>query len=99
MQPIMEMKNVMKSYAVKDNVIPVLHGIDLNVYQGEFAGIMGPSGSGKTTLLNLAATIDEPTSGEIVIDGQSVLQMNEADLSEKTLAPERLAVSTIFSAD
>lgn len=82
MQRIMEMKNVKKSYAVRDNVIPVLHGIDLKVYQGEFAGIMGPSGSGKTTLLNLAATIDEPTSGDIVIDGESVLQMNEAQLSE-----------------
>lgn len=81
MRAIMEMKNVKKVYVVKGNVIPVLHGIDMQVYPGEFVGIMGPSGSGKSTLLNLAATIDEPTSGDIVTDGESVIGMNEAQLS------------------
>ncbi len=81
MNAILEMKNVKKVYAVKGNIIPVLHGIDLKVLPGEFVGIMGPSGSGKTTLLNLAATIDEPTSGEIITDGQNIIGMNEAQLS------------------
>ncbi len=48
-----------------------LKGIDLTVNDGEFVGIMGPSGSGKSTLLNLLATIDEPTSGKILLNGQN----------------------------
>ncbi|MEK8127274.1 ABC transporter ATP-binding protein [Paenibacillus filicis] len=58
-----------------------LNGIDLQVEQGEFVGIMGPSGSGKTTLLNLLATIDKPTSGRLDIQGT-----DPASLPEKQLA-------------
>lgn len=68
-------------YGLKGTVFPVLHGIDLKVQEGEFVGIMGPSGSGKTTLLNILATIDQPTSGHIVIDGENILNMNEEQLS------------------
>jgi putative ABC transport system ATP-binding protein len=92
MKAIMEMKKVKKVYAVKGNAIPVLHGIDLTVHEGEFVGIMGPSGSGKTTLLNLAATIDEPTSGDIVTDGERVTGMSEEQLS----AFRRLKLGFIF---
>lgn len=53
----------------------------MTVQEGEFVGIMGPSGSGKTTLLNILATIDQPTSGDIIIDGESILNMNEEQLS------------------
>ncbi|BCE10865.1 hypothetical protein RSC2_02661 [Bacillus paralicheniformis] len=48
-----------------------LTDINLTIDKGEFVGIMGPSGSGKTTLLNMIATIDEPTTGEILISGQN----------------------------
>lgn len=82
MKEIVRIHQLQKSFAVKGNVMPVLHGINMNVYEGEFVGIMGPSGSGKTTLLNIVSTIDEPTSGDVVIDGESVLQMNVAQLSE-----------------
>ena len=81
METVIEIKALTKSYGNKGNVVPVLHGIDMRIGEGEFVGIMGPSGSGKTTLLHMAATIDEPTSGSIVIDGENVLQMNEAQLS------------------
>lgn len=80
-ETVIEIKALTKSYGNKGNVVPVLHGIDMCIGEGEFVGIMGPSGSGKTTLLHMAATIDEPTSGSIVIDGENVLQMNEAQLS------------------
>lgn len=53
----------------------------MTVLEGEFVGIMGPSGSGKTTLLNILATIDQPTSGNIKVDEESILNMNEEQLS------------------
>lgn len=82
MKTIVEAKQIKKTYGTKGNIFPVLHGIDLTVQEGEFVGIMGPSGSGKTTLLNILATIDQPTSGDILIDGESILNnINEEQLS------------------
>ncbi|MBE5917353.1 MAG: ABC transporter ATP-binding protein [Pseudobutyrivibrio ruminis] len=81
MKTVVEARKIKKVYGLKETVFPVLHGIDLNVQEGEFVGIMGPSGSGKTTLLNILATIDQPTSGHIVIDGENILNMNEEQLS------------------
>lgn len=78
---IVEAKQIKKIYGTKGNVFTALDGIDLTVHEGEFVGIMGPSGSGKSTLLNMLATIDQPTSGDIVIDGTSILKMNEEQLS------------------
>ncbi|TXK71895.1 ABC transporter ATP-binding protein [Paenibacillus sp. N3.4] len=58
-----------------------LSDINLNIDAGEFVGIMGPSGSGKTTLLNMIATIDEPTTGEILIAGSNPHQLSKNDLA------------------
>ncbi|WP_397541206.1 ABC transporter ATP-binding protein [Rossellomorea aquimaris] len=58
-----------------------LEEIDLEVSKGEFVGIMGPSGAGKSTLLNILATIDQPTSGDLFIDGESILHMKEDEVS------------------
>jgi len=67
---VLQVKNVSKVYEGK---VPyrALTDIDLTVDKGEFVGIMGPSGSGKTTLLNIIATIDEPTTGEVYIEGKN----------------------------
>src|SRR5699024_11847830 len=65
----------------RGHVQQVLKGIDLNVTEGEFVGIMGPSGAGKTTMLNVLATIDRPTSGSVFIDGEDVSKMKDAKLS------------------
>lgn len=81
MKSIVEAKQIKKVYGSKGNVFTALHEIDLTVVEGEFVGIMGPSGSGKTTLLNMLATIDKPTSGDIVVDGTSLMKMNEGQLS------------------
>lgn len=81
MRTIVEAKQVRKVYGAKGNVFTALEEIDLTVQEGEFVGIMGPSGSGKTTLLNVLATIDQPTSGDIVIDGTSIIRMKEEQLS------------------
>jgi putative ABC transport system ATP-binding protein len=78
---VVEGRRIKKVYGSKGNVYTALHEIDLGVEEGEFVGIMGPSGSGKTTLLNILATIDQPTSGDIRIDGTNILDMNEEGLS------------------
>src|SRR5690625_1365787 len=59
-----------------------LTDINLTIDQGEFVGVMGPSGSGKTTLLNIIATIDEPTTGEVLIEGKSPHQLNKNKLAK-----------------
>ena len=58
-----------------------LSNINLSIKHGEFVGIMGPSGSGKTTLLNMVSTIDSPTSGEVVINGENPHQLSHNDLA------------------
>ena len=58
-----------------------LKGIDLRVYKGDFIAIMGPSGSGKTTLLNIIGTMDKPTRGRVIIEGEDVTDYTEAQLA------------------
>lgn len=81
MKLIVDAKQIKKMYGAKGNTFTALHDIDLTVREGEFVGIMGPSGAGKSTLLNILATIDQPTTGEILIDGTSILNMKEEQLS------------------
>jgi putative ABC transport system ATP-binding protein len=81
MKTIVKAKRIKKVFGSKGNILNALENIDLNVRVGEFVGIMGPSGAGKSTLLNVIATIDEPTEGEIEIDGENILRMNEEQLS------------------
>lgn len=82
MNVVVEAKNIKKVYGTKGNVFTALNHINLKVYKGEFVGVMGPSGAGKSTLLNVLATIDQPTSGEIYIDGISITNMNEEQLAK-----------------
>src|ERR1700680_4415422 len=80
-RPIMNIRNVTKSFARGGEKITVLRDLNLDVGEGEFLGIMGPSGSGKTTLLNLIAGLDKPNRGEVWIGGQCVSRMSEAQLA------------------
>lgn len=81
MSTILQATNIRKTYGTRLNKQEVLKGIDLSVEEGEFVGIMGASGAGKTTLLNVLATIDRPTDGTVVINGQTTSQMKERELS------------------
>ena len=63
-------------------MLTILHSLDLIIPDGQFISVIGPSGSGKSTLLGLIAGLDEPTSGEIHIDGQVITTMNEDALAE-----------------
>ena len=75
--PILHMQSVQKSYATLRGSVAVLRHVDLSVNAGEFVMITGPSGSGKSTCLHLAALLDTPTAGRVVLDGDDVTQLDE----------------------
>ena len=75
------LKNVCKSYRMGSNTIRALNNLSLEIQQGEFVVVLGPSGSGKTTFLNLLGGLERPDSGEIIVGGELVSQMNEGALT------------------
>lgn len=81
MKPIIKAKNIVKSFTDGENKTTVLKGVDLEVQAGEFLSIMGRSGAGKSTLMYQLSLLDEPTSGQIEVNGVDVLALN---WSEKT---------------
>lgn len=80
--PLIELKNVEKTYRLGETTVRALRGVDLNIDAGEFAAVWGPSGSGKTTLLNLIGAIDEPSKGEVFINGKNIKKMSDNKRSE-----------------
>ncbi len=76
-----KMKNIVKQYVVGEEVQTILKGIGLEIREGEFLSILGPSGSGKSTLMNIIGCLDTPTSGEYILHGRTI-----RDLDEKQLA-------------
>ncbi len=79
--PIVEIKNLFKSYKRGSQILPVLQDITLDIADGEFMALMGPSGSGKTTLLNLIAGIDKADSGIITVGGIDITTLSETELA------------------
>ncbi|MGY8950786.1 MAG: ABC transporter ATP-binding protein [Flavobacteriales bacterium] len=61
--------------------LPVLKGVNLHIKKGEFVSIIGSSGAGKTTLLQILGTLENPTNGEVIIDGTNITELNDKDLS------------------
>ncbi len=80
--PIVEIKNLYKSYKRGDQILPVLNDINLEIDDGEFLALMGPSGSGKTTLLNLIAGIDRADSGLILVGSVDITSLSETELAQ-----------------
>ena len=80
--PIVSLKEVAKRYRKGRERIDVLTGIDLDIEEGDFLALMGPSGSGKTTLLNLIGGLDNPTSGSVVVGGQSLDKLSAKALAK-----------------
>jgi putative ABC transport system ATP-binding protein len=79
--PIVEIRNLFKSYWRGNQIVPVLEDITFDIAEGEFLALMGPSGSGKSTLLNLIAGIDEPDSGIIKVGGVDITGLTEIELA------------------
>lgn len=81
--PLLEVKNLKKIYNTRFGGTPVqaLTNVSFSVEQGEYIAIMGESGSGKTTLLNILAALDKPTSGDVLLNGKSILSINEREIS------------------
>jgi len=77
-------KNLRKVYLRGSEEIPAVNGVSLRIYKGDFVSIIGPSGSGKTTLINLLGCLDNPTSGELYLDGRSIFGTGKC-LSEREL--------------
>lgn len=78
---LIEVKNLCKVYGSGETKVEALKNINLNIEQGEFVAIVGPSGSGKSTLLHLLGGIDKPSSGEVIIKGESIYKLKEKELS------------------
>ncbi|MEW6187570.1 MAG: ABC transporter ATP-binding protein [Thermodesulfobacteriota bacterium] len=90
--PLIELRNISKSYPSEAGEVRALQGIDLAVAQGEMVVLSGKSGCGKTTLLNMIGALDRPSSGEIRVDGREITLLSE---KERTLFRRR-QVGTIF---
>ncbi|SHK12734.1 putative ABC transport system ATP-binding protein [Anaerocolumna jejuensis DSM 15929] len=78
---ILETRGLKKYYGTKGNLVRALDGVDLAVEQGEFVAVVGTSGSGKSTLLHMLGGLDNPTSGNVMVDGKELSKMNDDQLT------------------
>ncbi len=81
-QPIVEIRNLSKSYRRGGQTVPVLEDLTFDIMAGDFIALMGPSGSGKSTLLNLIAGIDKPDRGTLLVGGIDITVLSESELAD-----------------
>ena len=80
--PMIHLENIVKRfYENQENELEILHGINLDIHEGEFVSIVGESGSGKTTLMNIIGILDRPTEGNYILDGISIADAKDRELS------------------
>lgn len=78
---ILKTKNLTKYYGENENLVKAIDNVNLSIRKGEFVAIVGKSGSGKSTLLHMLGGLDNPTSGDVIVDGQNIGKMKENDLA------------------
>lgn len=88
MNPLIEFKTLSKIYRMGDNEVRAVDGISMQIYPGEFVAIVGQSGSGKSTCMNIIGCLDIPTSGNYILNGQDVSELEDdalADIRNQTI--------------
>lgn len=80
--PIVECRNVVREYRTGDVTVQALRGLNLTIPQGEFIILLGPSGSGKSTAVNIIGGLDNPTSGQVVVQGEDISSYNQNKMTE-----------------
>lgn len=80
-EPIISLSNISKHYKTEELITPVLNGITLKVFPGDFVAITGPSGSGKSTLMNIIGVLDTATSGKYALNGTDIIKLSEDSLA------------------
>lgn len=81
MDSILHLENILKSYFLGKQELPVLKGISMDILRNEYVALMGPSGSGKSTLMNILGCLDSPTGGKYVLNGKDVSRMQDDELA------------------
>ncbi|MCZ2127438.1 MAG: ABC transporter ATP-binding protein [Anaerolineales bacterium] len=79
---VIEARDLVKTYVMGEIEVRALGGVSFTVSRGEVVSIMGPSGSGKSTMMNTLGCLDRPTSGEYILDGEAVAQMDDDQLAD-----------------
>lgn len=79
---ILELRHITKSYGTGSNVFSALKDVSLKIHRSEFVSITGPSGSGKSTLMHLVGLLDNPTTGQILLDGTDISSLKEHQLAQ-----------------
>ena len=83
MRKIIAMHNIVKKFYIGlPNELEILHGMDLEINEGEFTAIVGPSGSGKSPLMNIIGALDRPTSGIYQLNGTDISELDDSELSD-----------------
>ena len=80
-EPVIRVVSLGKSYQTAAGLFPALRGVNLDIYPGEYLAIMGPSGSGKSTFMNLLGCLDTPTTGDYLLAGKNVAEMDKDALA------------------
>ena len=81
MEPLVELRDVRRSYPAGSGEVAAVRGVSFQLWPGDFAALVGPSGCGKSTLLNLIGCLDRPTSGQILLEGVDVSTLDEDRLA------------------
>jgi putative ABC transport system ATP-binding protein len=80
--PVIQLRDLSKTYKSGEVEVKAVRGVTLEIVRGDFVAVMGASGSGKSTLMNTLGCLDQPTSGEYLLDGQAVAGLNRKELAK-----------------
>ncbi len=79
---LLELKNIVREYKTGDTIFQALKGVNTKIHEGEFVSITGPSGSGKSTLMHIVGMLDNPTSGEVILESKNIAKFKEKELAQ-----------------